>query len=110
MKGSIKQRSKGTWRLRYDGPPDASGRRTQVSETVRGTKKDADTVLRERLQAVEHGSYVAKSQETVGEFLDRWMDTYAATNTSPSTQRGYAATIRRYLKPELGHLPLQGLS
>ena len=25
MKGSIKQRSKGTWRLRYDGPPEASG-------------------------------------------------------------------------------------
>ena len=110
MRGNIKQRSKGSWRLRYDGPPDASGKRKQISETVRGTKKEAENVLRERLQAVEQGSYVAKSQDTVGEFLDRWLDTYAATNTSPSTQRGYAAVVRRYLRPGLGHLAVQGLT
>lgn len=27
MNGSIRQRSKGTWQLRYDAPPDGTGRR-----------------------------------------------------------------------------------
>ncbi len=107
MKGSIKQRSKGTWRLRYDGPPDASGRRTQVSETVRGTKKDADTVLRERLVNIDRGTFMPKRKETVGTFLERWLEIYAASNTTLRTQQGYRGVITRYIKargPGLHHL------
>ena len=55
MKGSITQRTKGSWQLRYDGPADASGKRRQVNETVRGTRKEADRVLRERRLAIETG-------------------------------------------------------
>ena len=110
MKGSIKQRSKGSWRLRYDGPPDASGRRTQVSETVRGTRKDADTVLRERLTSIEAGTYIPKVDETVGEFLERWLLTYAASNTSLRTQQGYAGIIGRYIGPAVGGIQLHQLT
>ena len=97
MRGSIKQRSKGSWRLRYEGPPDASGKRKQVSETVRGTKTEADGVLRERLVAVERGNYVNRQRETVGEFLDRWLGSYASTNTTLRTQQGYRGVITRYI-------------
>ena len=69
MNGSIRQRYKGTWQLRYEGPEDATGKRSQVNETVQGTRKEADKVLRERLLAIETGNYVARSKETVGQFM-----------------------------------------
>ena len=102
MNGSISQRSKGTWQLRYDAPPDGSGdltrhdeppggngKRKQVNETVRGSRKEAEKVLRERLLAVESGNYVARNKETVGEFMESWLESYAAPRTTPKTLMGY---------------------
>ena len=107
MNGSIRQRSKGTWQLRYDAPPDGTGKRRYVSETVHGNKKEAERVLRERLAAIENGGYVAKDQETVTEYMRRWMETYAATNTTLRTQRGYWGNLVRYIIPSIGSIPLQ---
>ena len=95
MNGSIRQRSKGTWQLRYDAPPDGTGKRRFVSETVQGTKKEAERVLRERLSAIENGGYVSRDKETVKEFMCRWLDTYAATNTTVRTQHGYRGNLHR---------------
>ncbi len=106
--GSIRERIKGVWQIRYDGAPDADGNTTKVAETVRGSKRDAERILRERLGTVDSGSYVAKQQETVGEFLDKWLKTYASTNTSLRTQQGYRVNIRRAL-PYLGAIQVQGL-
>jgi hypothetical protein len=71
MKGSIRQRSKGSWEIRYDGPPDAHGKRKFLSETVKGTKREAESKLRERLSALENGEYVSKDKETVAQFMQR---------------------------------------
>lgn len=110
MNGSIRQRSRGTWQLRYDAPPDATGKRRFISETVKGSKKEAERVLRERLAAIENGGYVPKDKETVAEYLKRWMDTYAATNTTVRTQHGYLGNIKRYIVPSIGDVALQGLT
>jgi len=106
--GSIQQRSPGAWRLRYNGPPGPDGRRKQVTETVRGSRKEAERVLRERLAAIESGGYIAKQKETVGQFLTRWLDTYAATNTTLKTQQGYRQNLK-YVNP-LSGTPLQSLT
>jgi hypothetical protein len=92
MNGSIRQRAKGTWQLRYDAPPDGTGKRRFTSETVKGNKKDAERVLRERLAAIENGGYVAKDKETVTEFLRQWLTTYAATNTTLQPRKDTGAT------------------
>ena len=81
--GSVRQRYSGTWQLRYDGPPDESGLRKQINETIEGSRKEAERVLRERLSAIESGNYIKREKETVGQFLARWLDTYAASNVSP---------------------------
>ena len=52
MRGSIRQRSKGTWQLRYEAPTDLQGNRGQISETVRGTRKEAERALRDRLSQI----------------------------------------------------------
>jgi integrase len=110
MKGSVRQRSKGSYQIRYEAPPDGTGKRKYLSETVRGTKKDAERVLRERLSAIENGGYVAKDKETLGQFMSRWLDTYAATNVTMRTLQGYRAYVERYLYPSIGAVPLQGLT
>ncbi len=56
MRESLEQRSKGSWRLKYEGPRDSNGRRKQLTETVRSTEKEAERVLRGRLAAIENGS------------------------------------------------------
>ena len=99
--GSIRQRGKGSWQIRYDGPPDANGKITKLSEAVRGSRRDAEKALRERLGIVEDGSYVAKNKETVAQFMQRWLSTYSATNTRPSTQSGYEGKPRQYIVPFL---------
>ena len=110
MKGSIRQRSKGTWQLRYDAPPDGTGRRRFVSKTFKGNKKDAERALRELLATIENGGYVASDKETVAQFMVRWLETYAATNTNRKTQQGYRGLIDRYLTPYLGNIKLQDLT
>ena len=64
--------------------------------------------MRDRLGDVDRDDFVEKSKETVTDFLWRWMDTYAATNTTPRTQQGYRVNIRRML-PYIGSIPLQKL-
>ena len=107
--GSVRQRGKASWEIRYDSPPDANGNIKKIHESVRGSRRDAEKALRDRLTFVESGSYVPKSQETVSEFMDRWFITYVVTNTTASTQRGYQGAIKRYITPTLGRIALQSL-
>ncbi len=109
MKGYIRKRGKDSWQLIYELPRGTDGRRNQAIHTVHGTKRDAETKLRELITAAERGDYVAPTKETVGTFLEKWLDTYAATNTSLRTQRDYRGKAYRYLIPALGTLPLTAL-
>ena len=109
MRGSLRQRNRGSWEIRYDGPPEPNGKRKYASETVRGTRKDAERVLRERMAAFEKGVFVPRRNITVAEFLEDWLRTYAASNTSVRTQEGYRSKIEAYIVPALGHFKLQAL-
>jgi len=43
-------------------------------------------------------------------FLNRWLETYTATNTGLSTQEGYKGSIDRYIIPAIGAVPIQSLT
>ena len=107
--GTVTQRHKGSFQLRYT-VVDTDGKRKQVNETVKGTKKEAEKVLRERLLAVDNGSHIDKSKETVSQFMARWMETYAATNVTLRTAHGYQGQIERYIDPTIGSVTLQSLT
>ena len=82
--GSVRERPPGTgrWQIRYEGPPDTDGDRKTISETFRGSRREADRRLQELLGLVESGSYIEKSRDTLGEYLDRWLTTYVAQQHS----------------------------
>jgi len=109
--GSVRERPTGSgrWQIRFKGSPGPDGFPTVQTETFKGSRRQADRRLRELVTMVESGNYAEKSQETVSEFLDRWLTTYVASNTAPSTQRGYEAVARRYINPTFGATPIQSL-
>ena len=71
MRGTIKQRAKGTWTVWWDEPRAADGKRRQRNKSVRGTKRDAEAELRKILASLDSGSYVKPSKMTVGAWV-RW--------------------------------------
>jgi len=107
MKGHIYQRTKGSWTIVYDLPADtAAGKRRQKSQTVKGTKRDAERALREILLSVEQGVYVKPNKLTLGELLRQWLIEYASMNTTDRTQESYKSIIERHLIPGLGKVSL----
>ena len=62
MTGHIRQRSPGSFELRYSlGADPATGKRIVATTTVRGTRKDAEKELRRLLRSVDTGAHVDPS-------------------------------------------------
>ena len=109
MKGSIRQRGKGTWELTIDRGKDVEGKRDREFVTVKGTKTYAQQQLREHLILLDKGISVDSSKTSLGEFLERWLRDYVETNTAPSTIDGYRYIVRCHLIPKIGGIPLKKL-
>jgi integrase len=109
MRGSIREKSKGSWQLQiYTGAgPDGKPRRH--FETVRGRKGDAQRRLTELLVSLDKGVYTPPGWLTVAEHLHQWLEGYIKTNCSQRTLDGYTAIIERHLIPALGHVQLKQL-
>lgn len=103
MKGHIYKRAKGSWTVVYDLPSDpVTGKRRQKSQTVKGTKRDAERVLREILTSIEQGAYVKPNKMTFDELLNTWLKDYASINTTDRTQESYKYLIQKHIIPGLG--------
>ena len=110
MRGSIRQRSKGSWEVCLDiGRDPATGKRQRHFESVRGRKLDAQKRLHELFHTLEQGTYVKPNRVTVAQFLEDWLQGYVATNTAPRTRERYEEVVRLHLIPALGSLPLLAL-
>ncbi|MEW6143367.1 MAG: phage integrase SAM-like domain-containing protein [Chloroflexota bacterium] len=110
MRGSIRQKSKGSWQLQvYTGPrPDGKPRRH--FETVRGRKGDAQRRLRELLSSLDKGVYTPPGRLTVTEHLRSWLGGYVKTNCSQRTLDSYQTIIEHHLIPALGQVQLKHLN
>ncbi len=110
MKGSIRQRSKGSWEVCLDtGQDPVSGKRIRHFESVKGNKRNAQRRLVELLHSLEQGSYVKPKRLTVAQFLEEWLQEYVRINTAPRTSERYQEIVRIHLIPALGSIPLLAL-
>ena len=111
MRGYLRQRTPGSWTIQvYLGRDPGTGKKTQRSRTVRGTKKDADRALAQWVAEIDSGgAYVEPSAETVSVFLKRWLRDHAA-NLDPETARGYRIKIDTHVNPALGATPLRNVT
>ena len=107
MKGSIRQRSKGSWEIRFElGRDPATGKRMRQIETIKGGKRDAQRRLAELSVENERGSLVKQQKRlTLGQFLMDWCQDLPS-RCAPTTEAGYRFILDRYLIPKLGAIPL----
>jgi len=109
MRGSIRQKNKGSWQIQiYTGEgPDGKPRRH--FETIRGRKSDAQRRLTELLSSLDKGVYTPPGRLTVAEHLQNWFTGYVKTNCQLCTQDGYQNIIDHHLIPALGNFQLKQL-
>ena len=104
--GSVRQRRRGVWQIRWE---TGGGRYRQYhSETIRGTKTEAETILRERLVERERGRGMGvlstDPRLTVEEWLHHWLYHVAKQQIRPMTFNCYRSMVEHRLIPALGHI------
>jgi integrase len=108
--GHIRQRSPGSWELRYStGTDPATGTRRIATATVRGDRKAAERELRRLLRTLDDGSHVDPTRMTLRAWFIQWLDA-VRQEVSPKTHERYSELVTNYLVPALGALPLSKLA
>ena len=108
--GHIRERSPGSWEIRYSlGTDPATGKRRTVTTTVRGSRKDAEKELRRLLRAVDTNEHVDPNRMTVRQWLTTWLDTIKQ-EVAARTHERYTEIVNNFLAPALGNLPITKLA
>jgi len=103
-KGTMRKRGQ-SWALKFDLPPDDSGKRRTRYRTFKGTKGEAEKELRRLLGEVDEGLDVDAGKLTVAAYLESWLEGHGPT-VSAATRERYEALIRRHIVPSLGGVKL----
>lgn len=91
-RGSIIQRGPDPrkWTLVIDlGRDVATGKRKRQWLTVTGSRRTAEKQLAELLGEADSGVYIKPAKVTLGAFLERWLEDYAASRVRATTLEGY---------------------
>lgn len=102
--GSLSRRRNGSWAAIVSLP---DGRRKYLYAK---TRDEARRKLVGALRAIEVGAEAEVRGDTVGEFLDQWLNDVVKPSVRPWTYRGYEVHVRLHLKPLLGKIPLARLT
>lgn len=106
MRGTIRQRAKGSWTIQvYAGRDPVTGKKLRIARTVRGTKKEADLVLAKMINAVETGIDFDASKMTFGEYAGRWLQS-KRKQVRPKTIERYSDLMRLHIVPVIGGIRL----
>lgn len=105
-----RKRKKGIhYEITVEGEKDPeTGKRSRIFKTVKGSKKEANAVMRQMINDLEKGIAVKKTNKTIADWLDEWLELYLP-NVAETTRVGYKTKIRCYIKPAIGEILLQSL-
>lgn len=108
--GTIRKRADGRWEARYTiGFDPATGKQKQKSVYGK-TQKEVREQLAEITIELDNGTYLEPAKETLGIWLDTWLETYAQFSVKPYTMDAYERVCRNYLIPTLGTIRLSALT
>ncbi len=85
---------------------DSEGGIVKKTETFK-KKKEAQNRLKEFEGAKLKEDIVLPRDETLGEWLDYWMENVVKVNREKTTYAGYKFMIEKHIKPSLGNIKLQ---
>ena len=81
--------------------------------TILGNKKAAEAAMRELLDEVGRLSNRRRGRDvtnaTVEEYIEKWLNSYCATEIKPRTSRTYRDVLYRYLTKAYGGLKIRDL-
>ena len=112
MRGSLKQRSKGSWsiilNLGYELDPTTGLRKwKQQWTTFRGTRKKAEEKLTELLEEVRTGQHVDPSKLTLAQWLTTWI-TLVEPSVRPASFTRYSGIVENHLlEAPIAAIPIQ---
>ncbi len=108
--GTIRKRTDGRWEARFTtGFDPTTGK--QVQKSIYGkTQKEVREQLSQTIAELDAGTYLEPSKETVGQWLDTWLETYVTYSVKPYTVDSYRRVCANYLIPALGRIPLSALT
>jgi len=108
--GHIRQRSTGSFEIRYSlGTDPATGRRRIATTTVKGNRRAAEKELRRLLRTLDTGEHVDPTRMTVRQWLVMWLSAIS-TEISPKSHERYSEIVANFIVPALGNLPLVKLA
>lgn len=111
MKGHLEKRAKGSWTIVIElGYNPARKTRDRIYRAVQGPKREADKLMHQILHELQTGTYIEPTNLTLGEYLERWLNTHGTQNLAPKTLRSYRMQINSHIIPALGLIPLEKLS
>ncbi len=82
------------------------GKRRYVSAK---TKSAAQRSLREAMTDADRGMVFDSSNQTVSEYMTRWLEDFAKANLAPRTYHNYRLQIREHIVPAFGTMKLSKL-
>jgi integrase len=109
MAGQIVKRGEDTWLVRIFMGRDAQGKRRYINKTIKGKKKDAETYLSKTVTSISTGTFVEPSILSVGDYLDKWLQTAARHRVRARTFTDYSELLDRYVRPAIGEKRLSDL-
>ena len=85
-----------------------TGKRERKYKTVKGTKKQAEAVLKKMLADLDAGEVLAPSSQRVEHWMEEWLRLYRP-DLQETTRTRYQDIIRLNINPVLGKVPLKDL-
>ena len=108
MRGSIVKRNE-RYCIVYDLGRDTNGKRVQKWESGFTTRKQAEKVLRARIDEIENSFSNKLERSTMSVYLLQWLHDYCEPRLSRNTVNGYRVNIEKHVIPCIGKIPLYKL-
>jgi len=105
----VRRRGRNSWEVTVElGRDPLTGRRRRQSQTIRGTRRDAEAVRVHLLHRITTGIDLEPTRLTVAAYLERWLDA-VRPNLAPTTRRSYEGLLRHQVIRYIGAIPLSKL-
>lgn len=104
----MREKAPGVWEVRVEAGRDpVTGRRRQISRTVRGGKRDAQKVLNKLASEADTGTH-SGTDVTFRELADRWL-ALTEGDLSVTTARRYRDLLKNHITPALGTVKVHAI-
>ncbi len=109
--GSIRQRGKQSWGLKFDlGRDPATGKRITRHVTFQGTKREAQAELNRLLNRKNEGTYIDPTKMSVAEYLEHWLTVDIERRVARKTAVRHRQLVQRQIAPRIGNVPVRKLT